>query len=67
MVRRQVRLGLIVTIGAFVAWMVLQFLGGQLGLPARFVFLLDLACIAALVFALLVLFKAWRASQNDGV
>ena len=64
---RQVRLATIVIVAAFLTWMGASALGGQLGLPVRFAFLIDLACMAALFWALVVLFRVWRSRQNDGV
>jgi len=64
---RQVRLATIVIVAAFLAWMGASALGGQLGLPVRFAFLIDLACMAALIWALVVLFRVWRSRQDDGV
>ena len=65
--RRQVRLATIVIVVAFWVWMAGSALGGQRGVPVRFVFLLDLACMAALVWALVVLFRVWRARRDNGV
>lgn len=48
-----------------VLWMGLQLVGGQLGLPARFVFLFDFAAIAAFVWALVVVAGIWRARRDD--
>ncbi|WP_157966391.1 DUF5337 domain-containing protein [Oceanibium sediminis] len=63
----QVRLATVVIVVAFVAWMAASAIGGALGLPARFAFLLDLACMAALIWALVVLYRVWRLRQNNGV
>ena len=62
---RQVRLAAIVMAATMVIWMGAQFLGGQLGLPARFVFLFDLAAIAALVWSLFVTYWVWKARRED--
>ena len=64
---RQVRLATIVIVVSFLAWMGGSALGGALGLPVRFAFLIDLACMAALIWALVVLFRVWRSRQDDGV
>lgn len=45
-------------------WMGAQWLGPQLGLPVRFVFLFDLAALGALAWALIVTFQIWRARQD---
>jgi hypothetical protein len=62
---RQVRVAAIVMAATMVLWMGGQFLGGQLGLPVRFVFLLDLAAIAALVWSLFVTYWVWKARRTD--
>lgn len=62
----QIRIAAIVMAVAMLLWMGGQFLGGQLGWPVRFVFLFDLAAIAALVWALFVTYQVWKARrQND--
>ena len=62
----QIRIAAIVMVLAMLLWMGGQFLGGQLGWPVRFVFLFDLAAIAALVWALFVTYQVWKARrQND--
>ena len=63
----QVRLATIVSVAAFLLWMAGSALGGALGLPVRFAFRLDLMCIAALVWALAVLYRVWRRRQDNGV
>ena len=62
---RQIRLAAIVMAATMVIWMGAQFLGGRLGLPARFVFLFDLAAIAALVWSLFVTYWVWKARKGD--
>ena len=62
--RGQIRLAAIVMAATMILWMAAQFIGGQLGLPARFVFLFDLAAIAALVWALIVTYWVWKARRE---
>ena len=50
----------IVLAATMVLWMGAQFLGGRLGLEARFAFLFDFAAIAALIWALVVTWQIWR-------
>ena len=52
---------LVVTI---VAWLALQWLGGRMGWAARWVFLFDLAALAAFGWALVVTLRIWRAGKN---
>ena len=61
------RLATTVIVASFVMWMLASALGGQLGLPVRFAFLIDLGCMAALIWALVVLYRVWRRRQDNGV
>ena len=61
---RQARLVAIVLAATMVMWMGAQWLGGNLGLETRFVFLFDLAAIAAFVWALVVTYQIWRARRG---
>ena len=61
---RQARLAAIVIAVTMLLWLGAQFLGGRLGLPARFVFLFDFAALAAFFWALVVAFQIWRARQS---
>ncbi|MBC6438795.1 MAG: DUF5337 domain-containing protein [Rhodobacteraceae bacterium] len=61
---RRIRLVAIVMALAMVLWMGAQVLGGQLGLPVRYVFLFDLAAIAALVWALIVTYQVHKARRG---
>lgn len=63
--RGQIRMAAIVMAVTMVLWMGASFLGGQLGLPVRFAFLIDLAAIAALVWALFVTYWVWKARRED--
>jgi len=65
--RRQLRLAGAVIIFVMVGWFAASALGGALGLPVRFAFLIDLAAMAAMIWALVVLYRLWRARQGDGV
>jgi hypothetical protein len=58
---RTVGIVLAVTI---LAWMGVQWLGGQFGWETRFVFLADLAAIAAFLWALVVTYQIWRSRQS---
>ena len=61
---RQARLVGIVLAVTIVLWMGAQWVGGQLGLEARYVFLFDLAAIAAFVWALVVTYQIWRGRRG---
>ncbi len=65
---RQARKGRMVALviaATMLLWMGAQWLGGQMGWPVRFVFLFDLAAIAALVWALVVTYQIWRARRDN--
>jgi uncharacterized membrane protein len=58
------------TVGVVIAvtmlvWMGAQWVGSQMDWPVRFVFLFDLAAIAALVWALVVTMQIWRARRDN--
>ena len=62
---RKARIAASVMAATMVLWMGAQLLGGQLGLPVRFVFLFDLAAIAALVWALIVTYQVGQARRAE--
>ncbi len=62
--KRSIKQAAIVIIAAMVLWMAGSLLGGQLGLPVRFAFLLDLAVLAAFLWAVIVLIRIWRRQDN---
>ncbi|WGI23395.1 DUF5337 domain-containing protein [Amylibacter sp. IMCC11727] len=61
---RQIRIASIVIIVTMVVWMGASFIGGQIGLPTRYAFLIDLAALAAFFWALVNLYQAWRKRQT---
>ena len=60
----EVRLVALVIAGAMIGWMFVQYLGGQLGWPPKYVFLADLAALAAFVWALVATYRIWRKRQG---
>ncbi|QBY00153.1 hypothetical protein E2K80_04885 [Rhodophyticola sp. CCM32] len=62
---RQIRLAAIVMAATMVIWMGAQLLGRNLGLPVRYVFLFDLAAIAALVWAMFVTYQVHKARRGQ--
>jgi uncharacterized protein DUF5337 len=62
---RKARVVAIVIAATMILWMGAQFLGGRLGLPGRYVFLFDLAAIAALVWGLIVTYQIWTARRHE--
>ena len=61
---RQGRLAALVIAGAGLLWLGAQCAGGFYGWPVRFVFLFDLAALAAFVFALSIAWRLWRRRQT---
>ncbi len=58
------RLVAIVIAATTLLWLAAQWLGGAMGLPARFVFLFDLAALAGFFWALVVVFGIWRRQKS---
>ena len=61
---QKARIASIVILVTMVLWMGASWIGGTVGLPTRYAFLFDLAALAALFWALVVLFQVWRKRQN---
>ncbi len=64
--QKQARLASYVMLASVVVFMGGSWLGGQLGLPVRYAFLFDLIAMAGFAFAMIVLFRVWRARQHNG-
>ena len=62
---RQARFVALVIAGTMVLWMGAQWVGGKLGLEARYVFLFDLAALAAFIWALYVTYQIWRKRRDN--
>lgn len=61
---RQARLAAFVIAGTAVLWLGVQWLGGKMGWETRYVFLFDLAAIAAFIWALVVTYQIWRKRRT---
>jgi len=61
---REARMVAIVIAVTMVLWMGAQWLGGRFGLHARYVFLFDLAAMAAFVWALVVTWRIWQRQNG---
>ncbi len=61
---QQARLVAIVLAATILLCVGAQWLGGKLGLEPRFVFLFELAAIAAFVWAMLVTYQIWRGRRG---
>ena len=57
---RQARMVALVIAATMLVWLGAQWLGGWLGLPARYVFLFDFAALAAFFWAFVVAVQIWR-------
>ena len=64
--KRQIRLAAGTIIVAFVTWVGANLLGREMDLPVRYAFLVDMLCLAALAWALWVLFGVWRRGAGKG-
>ncbi|MGR3661214.1 MAG: DUF5337 domain-containing protein [Paracoccaceae bacterium] len=62
---RQARMVALVIAGTTLLWLGAQWLGGRLGLDARYVFLFDLAALAGFIWALVVTYQIWRKRRED--
>ncbi|MGJ8545109.1 MAG: DUF5337 domain-containing protein [Sulfitobacter sp.] len=56
--------GLVIAV-TMVLWLGAQWAGPALGLPGRYALLFDFAAMAALIWALVVVFQMWRARRNE--
>ena len=62
---RQGKLVALVIAGTMLLWMVAQWVGGEIGLEARYVFLFDLAALAAFIWAFYVTYQIWRKRRDS--
>jgi uncharacterized protein DUF5337 len=62
--RRKAQVASIVILVTIVGWMGASWIGGMIGLPVRYAFLFDFAAIAALIWAMVVLFQVWKSGQD---
>lgn len=62
---RQARLVAVVIVATMVLWIGGQWLGGRIGLPARYVFLFDFAALAGFFWALVVTYQIWRKRRDN--
>lgn len=62
---RQARLAAIVIAATGIVWVLGNYLGGKMGIDARYAFLLDFAALAAFVWALVVTWRVFRRRQGN--
>lgn len=60
--RKGQTVGLVIAV-TMVLWLAAQWAGPALGLPGRYVFLFDFAALAALIWAMFVIFQMWQARK----
>jgi hypothetical protein len=61
---REARLVAVVIVATMVLWLGAQWLGGRAGWDTRYVFLFDLAALAAFIWALVVTWRIWRRQKR---
>ncbi|MDC1335169.1 DUF5337 domain-containing protein [Planktomarina temperata] len=54
----------LVIAGAMLFWLAMQWAAVQLDISSRYMLLLDLAVMAAMVWSLIVTFQIWRARRD---
>ncbi|MHC0054037.1 DUF5337 domain-containing protein [Actibacterium sp. D379-3] len=64
-IARQGRQVALVIAGTIILWLAAQWIGGQVGLPVRYVFLFDMAALAGLFWALVVTYQIWRKRREN--
>ena len=62
---RQAKLVSIVIAATMILWMLAQWIGRELGLGARYVFLFDLFALAGFIWALVVTWQIWRKRRGE--
>ena len=63
---RQARFVALVIAATMLLWMAAQYVGRELGLAARYVFLFDMFALAGFVWALVVTYQIWRKRRELG-
>ncbi|MEL6645304.1 MAG: DUF5337 domain-containing protein [Pseudomonadota bacterium] len=62
---RQAKMVAVVIAMTMVLWMAAQWLGGEMGWEVRYVFLFDLAALAAFTWGMYVTWQIWRKRRDD--
>ncbi len=60
--RKGQTVGLVIAV-TMVLWLAAQWAGPALGLPGRYALLVDFAALAALVWAMVVIYQMWQARR----
>ncbi|WP_321362790.1 DUF5337 domain-containing protein [uncultured Celeribacter sp.] len=61
---KKARMVAVVIAVTMLVWLGAQWLGGKLGVPPRYVFLLDLAALAGFVWSFVVMYQIWRDTRR---
>lgn len=61
---RQGRLVAVVIAVAFTLWLIVNAVGGPLGIPVEYAFLFDFAALGAMLWALIVALRIWRERRG---
>ncbi len=56
--------GLVIAI-TMVLWLIANLAGPQLGLPGRYALLFDFAALAALIWAMVVIWQMWQVRRDQ--
>lgn len=56
--------GLVIAI-TILLWLISNLAGPMLGLPGRYALLFDFAALAALIWAMVVIWQMWQIRQDD--
>ncbi|MBV0911434.1 DUF5337 domain-containing protein [Anianabacter salinae] len=62
---RQARIVALVIAATMIVWMAGTWIGGAIGLPARYAFLFDFAALAGFVWAMVVTYQIWRKRRDN--
>ncbi len=62
---RQARLVALVIAGTMILWMAAQWIGREIGLQDRFVFLFDMLALGSFFWAFIVTFQIWRKRRDN--
>ncbi|MGB7267901.1 MAG: DUF5337 family protein [Albidovulum sp.] len=65
-IARTGRMVALVIAATILLWLGAQWLGGRIGLDPSFVFLFDLAALAALFWSLVVIWRLWQRQKRAG-
>lgn len=62
--RKGQTVGLVIA-GTMLIWLASNWVGPLLGLPGRYVFLFDFAALAALIWAMVLIYQMWQARKGS--